>query len=99
MIFNTMPKVRRSALVGLGAGENPGVVVEPNPEFWPENDESRRLFLAELESIAAQYDLTRKIRWFFFHPNFPVDGRHNAKIFRDQLSQWARKYVVKQEAA
>ena len=99
MIFNTMTKVRRSALVSLGASEEPGIVIEPNPEFWPESDEARRIFLSELEDVAQSHALTKKIKWFFFHPNFPVDGRHNAKIFRDQLSLWARQYTVKQEAA
>jgi olefin beta-lactone synthetase len=26
-----------------------------------------------------------------FHPAFPVDIRHNAKIFREKLAVWAAK--------
>ena len=29
------------------------------------------------------------IRTILFHPGFPVDIRHNAKIFREQLAVWA----------
>ena len=26
-----------------------------------------------------------------FHPSFPVDARHNAKIFREKLAEWATR--------
>jgi len=26
-----------------------------------------------------------------FHPAFPVDPRHNSKIFRDRLADWAAR--------
>jgi hypothetical protein len=28
-----------------------------------------------------------------FHPAFPVDVRHNAKIFREQLAVWAARRI------
>jgi hypothetical protein len=28
-----------------------------------------------------------------FHPAFPVDIRHNAKIFREKLAVWASRKV------
>jgi hypothetical protein len=28
-----------------------------------------------------------------YHPAFPVDIRHNAKIFREKLALWAEKRV------
>jgi hypothetical protein len=28
-----------------------------------------------------------------FHPSFPVDIRHNAKIFREKLAVWAARRV------
>ncbi|MCB0319981.1 MAG: AMP-binding protein, partial [Bdellovibrionales bacterium] len=99
LIFNRLEKVRRSALVDLGEGEEPGIVIEPHPEHWPETEDRRRAFLKELEEVAKQNEITQKIHWFFFHPSFPVDGRHNAKIFRDKLGDWARQFVTKQEAA
>ena len=33
----------------------------------------------------------REIETFLFHPSFPVDIRHNAKIFREKLAVWAAK--------
>jgi hypothetical protein len=47
--------------------------------------------LAEVRELAAASPLTESIRIFLIHPDFPVDIRHNAKIFREQLSDWARK--------
>ena len=87
-LFNAHPKVRRSALVALNAGI-PAIVVEPHPQFWPQNEEVQRGFAAELRELAGRDLITSGITEFFFHPSFPVDARHNAKIFRDRLGTWA----------
>ena len=42
-----------------------------------------------LKEMAAGNPRTRLIRTFLFHPAFPVDIRHNAKIGREQLAVWA----------
>ncbi|MFM1848137.1 MAG: hypothetical protein RL417_1611 [Pseudomonadota bacterium] len=89
-IFNRSERVRRSALVDLGQGRV-GIVVEPEPHHWPESVGARANFLEELRSLAAGSPLTKHIEAFFFHPSFPVDARHNAKIYRDQLGVWARE--------
>ena len=34
------------------------------------------------------------ITTFLFHPAFPVDIRHNAKIFREKLAVWAAKELA-----
>lgn len=88
-IFNQLPKVRRSALVGINSGREPALVVEPHPEFWPQDEAQRSLFLGELKALASKSELTASIVKFFFHRSFPVDARHNAKIFREQLQVWA----------
>jgi hypothetical protein len=44
---------------------------------------------AELRTLAAAHPVTREIRTFLFHPRFPVDVRHNAKIHRLALARWA----------
>ena len=87
-IFNAHQKVRRSALVGLSSGE-PAIVIEPLPQYFPDSDEMREVFIAELLAISEADPVSRGIRHVFFHRSFPVDGRHNAKIFRDQLGRWA----------
>jgi acyl-CoA synthetase (AMP-forming)/AMP-acid ligase II/pimeloyl-ACP methyl ester carboxylesterase len=90
-VFNALPKVYRSALVALGESAAVGVVVEPYPEYWPESEKERLEFESELRKFGAEHIFTAGIEHFFFHRSFPVDGRHNAKIFRDQLSCWANE--------
>ena len=98
-IFNSLPKVRRSALVGIRGHREPAIVVEPLPQFWPETEAQREAFLKDLQVCAESSPLTAKIHHFFFHKSFPVDARHNAKIFRDKLGDWADKMLVGQRAA
>jgi len=88
-IFNQHPKVARSALVSLHSGSEVAIVIEPHPQFWPENKMERKMFAAELQQLGKSHEITAGITKFFFHESFPVDGRHNAKIFRDQLGHWA----------
>jgi acyl-CoA synthetase (AMP-forming)/AMP-acid ligase II len=98
-LFNALPKVRRSALVGVRGGRDPAIVIEPHPQYWPDSPELEERFHAELRALADQSDLTRDIQLFFFHRSFPVDARHNAKIFREQLAEWADKLLVGKRAA
>jgi len=86
-VFNRHPAVSRSALVGVD-GEA-ALVVEPTGEHWPLAAGARRRLAEELGALAAADPATAPIRHFYFHPSFPVDARHNAKIFRDKLAVWA----------
>ena len=43
----------------------------------------------ELLATGANNPHTRDIQTVLFHPGFPVDIRHNAKIFREKLAVWA----------
>jgi len=36
---------------------------------------------------------TRNIRQLLFHPKFPVDARHTAKIGREKLAHWASQQL------
>ncbi len=92
-IFNKHPKVRRSALVSIEDGACAGIAIEPEPDSFPSTSESKREFLNELEILGADDPVSADIKRFFFHPSFPVDSRHNAKIFREQLSAWATEIV------
>ena len=85
-IFNEHPRVLRSALVGLGAPgqQQPVIVVELRARV---RDQAR--FFAELRGLARANLLTAGIELFLIHPQFPVDIRHNAKIFREKLADWA----------
>jgi len=97
-IFNTHPNVYRSALVGVGSpGEAvPVVVIEPEADYLALHgqDWSKEAYLAlreELLSRATEHDLTRTIEQVLFHPSLPVDVRHNSKINREELAEWAEK--------
>ncbi len=86
-IFNTDPRVIRSALVGVGpvGSQRPVLLVEKMPEV----DEQE--LLVDLKRLAAEHQLVRPVQTFMVHPGFPVDVRHNAKIFREKLAGWAVK--------
>lgn len=91
-IFNTSPRVLRTALVGVqrnGATE-PVLCVELEAGARHASKEAIR---AELRELGSQNELTRHIETFLFHPAFPVDVRHNAKIFRDKLALWASRQL------
>ena len=90
-IFSQHPAIRRSALVGVGpAGkQRPVIVLEPHPGKMPSSKEERETLLAEIRKLGAASPLTEGISNFLLHPGFPVDIRHNAKIFREKLAVWA----------
>lgn len=90
-IFNCHEQVFRSALVGVGppGKQRPVMIVEPQSGAIVANKTERQRFLNELAELAKSNVLTRSIRDILIHPSFPVDIRHNAKIFREQLAQWA----------
>lgn len=86
-VFNEHPAVHRSALVGVRrwgeAHQTPVLIVEPA------NTTNEAQLLAELRQRALGNPLTESIEHFLTHPEFPVDIRHNAKIFREKLAVWA----------
>jgi len=87
-VFNKHPLVARTALVGVGASgmEKPLLCVEPKRRLTP--DEETQLFI-DLKKLGEAYEHTRNIKMFLTHESFPVDIRHNAKIFREKLKLWA----------
>ncbi|MCP5107109.1 MAG: AMP-binding protein [bacterium] len=94
-IFNQHPDVRRSALVGIGSPGNqePVIIIEAeNTERIPTHEVRKRLSQALLE-LGADYPHTKNIRRVLYHPSFPVDIRHNAKIFREKLANWAAEKI------
>ena len=87
-IFNRHPAVLRSALVGVGPPgcQVPVLCIEAEP-----GTASRDLdkIQTELQALAQDNEMTRHIQAILFHKAFPVDIRHNAKIFREKLAVWA----------
>ena len=110
-VFDTHPAVRRSALVSVdgagarddtGEGENPPPG-HPTPVLCVErlkgsSIEDQRL-TEELLEIARSYEHTSAITMVLYHPSFPVDIRHNAKIFREKLAIWAGKRLGSQQSS
>jgi acyl-CoA synthetase (AMP-forming)/AMP-acid ligase II len=85
-VFNNHKDVYRSALVGVGPSGNqlPVLIVEPNKKI-----NCQATFYGELREIAKRYSHTENIEKFLINKSFPVDIRHNAKIFREKLAVWA----------
>ncbi|MEV6276856.1 fatty acid CoA ligase family protein [Nocardia sp. NPDC051832] len=88
-IFNSLPGVSRTALVGIGAAgtQRPVLCVELAAGA------DRGATISALLARATAFELTKTIEHFLVHPGFPVDIRHNAKIGREQLAVWAAKQV------
>lgn len=89
-IFNNHPQVLRSALVGIGPipKQKPVICLELNHGNKSSNKDKIK---KELLELALQNELTKDIKTILFHPAFPVDIRHNSKIFREKLAVWAAR--------
>jgi len=88
-VFRAHPQVARCALIGLGpaGSQTPALVVQARAA---KATKARHAVLArELRGLALAHEHTAKIERFYFHPDFPVDVRHNAKIHRLTLARWA----------
>jgi hypothetical protein len=74
-------------LIGLGppGQQMPALVVEAAPR----NTAEKRRLARELHQLALGHPHTTAINLFFFIERLPVDVRHNAKIHRLSLAQWA----------
>jgi acyl-coenzyme A synthetase/AMP-(fatty) acid ligase len=89
-IFNVHPDVARTALVGVGihGAQRPVLCVETRPGV-AKSDRPR--IAGELRHMALGHVHTAGIDTVLFHPRFPVDIRHNAKIGREKLAAWAAR--------
>lgn len=92
-ILNTHPAVKRSALVEvqLGGLTTPIICIE----LLEKQTESSLKLFNELRFSADKYEDTRGIKHFLVHDGFPMDIRHNAKIYREKLALWAQSEIKK----
>lgn len=90
-VFNAQPEVRRTALVGVGqaGAQKPVLCVE-----LEKGAAERASLRGELLALGAAHEHTKNIRTILFHPGFPVDIRHNAKISREKLAAWAEERLA-----
>ncbi len=95
-IFNTHPAVARTALVGVNRrGQmTPVICVECLEPAWRLSLAQRKRLKGELIERGAAFAHTQNIQTFLFHRSFPVDIRHNAKIFREKLAVWAARRLA-----
>ncbi|MFH1136087.1 MAG: fatty acid CoA ligase family protein [Pseudomonadota bacterium] len=86
-VFNNHPLVYRAALVGVGpqGNQKPVICIEPHKKIKVPKDELKK----ELLALARETPMTSGIEAILFHDSFPVDIRHNSKIFREKLAVWA----------
>jgi len=93
-IFNRHPRVFRSALVGVPIdGTNamkPVLCIQLEPGDPGHNKGG---LTRELLEIGVANPLTQSINNILYPGKFPVDARHNAKIFREKLALWAARRV------
>lgn len=87
-VFNAHPKVFRTALVGV---KEAGAVI---PVLCVELEEEhqgtpRQELFEELHKLGQSQEHTANIEQFLLRDKFPVDVRHNSKIFREELTVWA----------
>jgi acyl-CoA synthetase (AMP-forming)/AMP-acid ligase II len=89
-IFNQHPLVFRTALVGVGEKglHTPVICVElkPGRHDWGQIQK-------DLKRIAMEHSQLAQIEYFLHHQAFPVDVRHNSKIFREKLAVWASRRI------
>jgi acyl-CoA synthetase (AMP-forming)/AMP-acid ligase II len=88
-VFNTVPGVYRTALVGITLQDGrtlAGLCVERfGDRPWPDVER-------DLRQVGDRFDHTKWVVEFLDYPGtFPVDVRHNSKIFREQLAVWANQ--------
>jgi olefin beta-lactone synthetase len=102
-VFNSLPGVRCSALVGVRpyGFEEPVIVVEPEePGIVGSRRKQRRRQDKLIKHWRDVEPLLQKVwstdegasslnKAILFHPSLPVDVRHNAKINREALAVWA----------
>ncbi|MGF6885901.1 acyl-CoA synthetase (AMP-forming)/AMP-acid ligase II [Nocardia sp. GAS34] len=86
-VFNVVPGVKRTALVGVGprGRQRPVLCVELAP------DADRAAVNTALCLRRAEFAVAAPVSEFLYHPGFPVDIRHNAKIGREKLAVWAER--------
>lgn len=90
-VFNTHTQVKRSAIVPLqiDSDTQPVLCVEL------EKGANAEQVFAELAVLAQHQAHTQGITRFIQHAGFPMDVRHNAKIFREKLAVWTQKHAAR----
>ncbi len=92
-IFNQHPDVFRSALVGIGDRGSQRPVLCVQLEAGRKRSQSPEL-ISEILELGQHFAFGKLVDTILFHEDFPVDVRHNAKIFREKLAVWADQMLA-----
>lgn len=89
-VFNQHQQVERSALVGIDLNGQiiPVICIE-----LKEGVKCSEKIKEELLNLASENEWSEMVTHVLFHQKFPVDPRHNAKIYREKLALWAKKRI------
>ncbi len=92
-ILNKHHDVLRTAIVGVGPNKfrRPVLCVETLRRL-PHS--AQKQLKRDLLDLGKQYSQTHAIKDVLFHRGFPVDIRHNSKIFREKLAAWAERKIL-----
>ena len=85
----SLPTCHRINEVGGTLGTQRPVLCVELEAGVPES--ARERIEAELLNLGAHHASAARVQRLLFHPGFPVDIRHNAKIGREKLAAWASK--------
>jgi len=91
-IFNTHKMIKRTAIVPVRRDKQVTAVLCVELKA-PKDVAKKNAITEELLAIGRQHKITSSIDTILFHKAFPVDIRHNAKIFREKLAVWATDKV------
>lgn len=92
-IADQHPDVLRSALVALGSApeQRPALVLQLVKPKQQRDVAERNRIAREVKERLAGHPIYGDVKTVLFHRDFPVDPRHNAKIDREALAEWAEK--------
>ncbi|MBS2036551.1 AMP-binding protein [bacterium] len=90
-IADQHPDVLRSALVGLGLApeQRPAIVLQLQKPKLARDVAERNRIAREVKEKLSGHPIYGDVKTVLFHKDFPVDPRHNAKIDREALAEWA----------
>lgn len=92
-IANQHPDVLRSALIGLGRSpeQKPAIVLQLKKKALLKDVAERNRVRRQVLELLAEHPVYGDVTQVFFHKDFPMDRRHNAKIDRETLASWAAR--------
>lgn len=95
-IFNQHPAVERSALASVPDPDHPGfrrpvIFIELKNGRLPGNTPDDERLIGKIAALGKASPVTSAIDRIRFLESFPVDIRHNAKINRELLCEWAER--------